>query len=145
VSNLNNAAHHSSPGGRVPGSGQTMKVLVVDDNQDAATTLSMLVELLGHDVRTAHDGMEALDLAAAFVPDVVLLDLGMPRMDGYETCRRIRAQPWGANVRLVAVTGWGGEEDQSMTRLAGFDRHLVKPVPPALIIQTLDELASSSK
>lgn len=122
-----------------------MKVLVVDDNHDAATTLSMLVELLGHDVRTAHDGMEALAVAAEFLPDMVLLDVGMPRMDGYETCRRMRAEPWGANMTVVAVTGWGREEDQAMTRLAGFDRHLVKPVPPALIIQALDELAANPK
>src|SRR6185369_16195020 len=79
---------------------QAMKVLVVDDNHDAATSLSMLVDMLGHEVRTAYDGVEALDMASQFVPDVVLLDLGMPRMDGYEACRRLRAQPWGAHMTV---------------------------------------------
>jgi CheY-like chemotaxis protein len=115
-----------------------MKVLVVDDNHDAATSLSMLVDLLGHEVRTAFDGVEALDLASQFNPDVVLLDLGMPRMDGYEACRRLRAQPWGAHMTVVAVTGWGREDDRLRTEMAGFDQHLVKPVAPAVIASMLN-------
>lgn len=118
-----------------------MKVLVVDDNQDAATSLGMLVELMGHEVRTAFDGVQALDLAGEFCPDVVLLDLGMPRMDGYEACRRLRAQPWGARMTVVAVTGWGREDDRHRTQLAGFDQHLVKPVAPDVIASTLSRLA----
>ena len=110
-----------------------MKVLVVDDNHDAATSLSMLVSLLGHDVRTAFDGVEALDVANEFHPDLVLLDLGMPRMDGYEACRRLRAQPWCARTRVVAVTGWGRDDDRQKTRMAGFDQHLIKPVAPDVI------------
>lgn len=117
-----------------------MKVLVVDDNHDAATSLSMLVELLGHQVRTAYDGVEAVDLAGEFHPDVVLLDLGMPRMDGYEACRRLRAEPWGANMSVVAVTGWGREDDRQKTHMAGFDQHLVKPVAPAVIANMLGGL-----
>jgi CheY-like chemotaxis protein len=120
-----------------------MKVLVVDDNPDAATSLSMLVELLGYEVRTAYDGAEALQLAGEFYPDVVLLDLGMPRMDGYEACRRLRAQPWGARMAVVAVSGWGREDDRQRTRLAGFDQHLVKPVAPDVIATTLSSLASA--
>lgn len=120
-----------------------MKVLVVDDNFDAATSLSMLVELLGHEVRTAYDGTEALDLASQFCPDVVLLDLGMPRMDGYEACRRLRAQPWGADIAVVAVTGWGQERDRRETQLAGFDQHLVKPVAPEVLESTLNGLAAA--
>jgi CheY-like chemotaxis protein len=110
-----------------------MKVLVVDDNRDAAISLSMLVEMLGHDVRTAHDGVEAVDMAGEFYPDLVLLDLGMPRMDGYEACRRMREQPGGADMTVIAVTGWGQEEDRRKSQLAGFDRHLVKPVAPTVI------------
>jgi CheY-like chemotaxis protein len=114
-----------------------MKVLVVDDNHDAAMSLSMLVELLGHEVRTAYDGLEALGLAEAFRPEVVLLDLGMPEMDGYEACRRLREQPWGNPMAVVAVTGWGREDDRRRTQLAGFDQHLVKPVAPDVIASVL--------
>jgi CheY-like chemotaxis protein len=86
--------------------------------------------------------VEAVDTAARFYPDVVLLDLGMPRMDGYEACRRIRAQPRGAHMALIAVTGWGNEADRIRTKEAGFDLHLVKPVEPDAILNTLDTLAS---
>jgi CheY-like chemotaxis protein len=119
-----------------------MKVMVVDDNHDAATSMSMLIELLGHEVRTAFDGEEAVVVGSAFQPEVVMLDLGMPRMDGYEACRRMRLQPWGAKMTVVAVTGWGQAEVRHAAALAGFDRHLVKPVAPALIASTLDELAA---
>jgi CheY-like chemotaxis protein len=118
-----------------------MKVLVVDDNPDAATSLSMLVELLGYEVRTAYDGAEALELAREFHPDVVLLDIGMPRMDGYEACRRLRAQAWGEHIAVVAVTGWGREDDRERTQRAGFSHHLVKPVAPDVIAKTLESLA----
>jgi CheY-like chemotaxis protein len=117
-----------------------MKVLVVDDNHDAATSLSMLVSLLGHDVRTGFDGVQALDLAGEFHPDLVLLDLGMPRMDGYEACRKLREQPWGAEAVVVAVTGWGRDDDRRKTQLAGFDQHLVKPVAPDAIVNILSRL-----
>jgi CheY-like chemotaxis protein len=118
-----------------------MKVLVVDDNHYAATSLSMLVAMLGHDVRTGFDGVQALDLAGEFHPDLVLLDLGMPRMDGYEACRRLREQPWGAEAVVVAVTGWGRDDDRRKTQLAGFDQHLVKPVAPDAIASILSRLA----
>lgn len=119
-----------------------MKVLVADDNPDAAMSLSMLVELLGHEVRTAYDGAEALQLAGEFYPDVALLDLGMPRMDGYEACRRLREHPWGARMVVVAITGWGREDDRQKTLLAGFDEHLVKPVAPDAIARALSGLAN---
>ena len=90
-----------------------MRVLVVDDNQDAANTLGMLIEVLGHEVRTAYDGQHALTAATGFQPDLVLLDLGMPKMDGFEACRRIREQPWGSQATVVAVTGWGRDEDRA--------------------------------
>ncbi|MEO8654345.1 MAG: response regulator [Ramlibacter sp.] len=117
-----------------------MKVLVVDDNGDAARSLSMLVELLGHEVRTGFDGLEALTIAGAFHPDAILLDLGMPVMDGYEACRLIRQQPWGRTVTVVAVTGWGREEDRLKSQRAGFDQHLVKPASPKLIAEILREV-----
>jgi CheY-like chemotaxis protein len=104
------------------------RVLVVDDNRDAADTLAMLVTGLGSAVRVAYEGAAALEIVPVFDPDIVLLDLGMPGMDGYEVARRIRQSPTGANIVLVAVTGWGEEKDQHRTREAGFDLHLVKPV-----------------
>jgi CheY-like chemotaxis protein/two-component sensor histidine kinase len=104
------------------------RILVVDDNRDGAATLAMMLSLLGHDTRTAHDGLEALDVAAAFRPEVVLLDIGMPKLNGYDAARRLRQEPWGRDVVLVACTGWGQEEDRQRSREAGFDVHLVKPV-----------------
>jgi CheY-like chemotaxis protein/anti-sigma regulatory factor (Ser/Thr protein kinase) len=107
------------------------RVLVVDDNKSAASMMSMVIKLLGHDVRTAHDGLEAVELAGDFLPQIVLMDLGMPKLNGYEAARRIRNQSWGRNMILVALTGWGQEEDKQRTREAGFDHHLIKPVEPA--------------
>jgi CheY-like chemotaxis protein len=102
-------------------------LLVVDDNRDAATTLALLLRLKGHTVRVAHDGASALESAAAFRPDVVFLDIGMPAMDGYEVARRLRQVPELRHTRLVALTGWGQEEDRQRSLQAGFDHHLVKP------------------
>ena len=104
------------------------RILVVDDNEDAAEALALILRLSGHDVRTAHDGLEALDVAPAFLPQVVMLDLGMPNLNGYETAARIRAQPWGREIPLVALTGWGQPSDRQRTVAAGFNAHLVKPV-----------------
>ena len=103
---------------------------MTDDNTDAAESLAMLLRLQGHDVRVAHDGPTALRLAEADPPQLAFLDIGMPMMDGYEVARRIRASPALAGVVLIALTGWGGEEDRRRTRQAGFDHHLVKPVEP---------------
>jgi signal transduction histidine kinase/ActR/RegA family two-component response regulator len=115
-----------------------LKVLVVDDNHDAAESLSMLLQLKGHEVRMAYDGENAVQLAADFRPHTVLLDLGMPKMNGYDACRRIRDHEWGAQMTLIAVTGWGQEEDRRKSTDAGFDGHLVKPVDP----EALDELST---
>ena len=120
-----------------------MKVMVVDDNHEAANSMGMLVEAFGHEVRTAFDGEEAFVVARAFHPDVMLLDLSMPRMDGYEVCRRMRLQPWGTKITMVAVTGWGQAEARTKTALAGFDLHFVKPVAPDLIASTLEERATA--
>ncbi len=105
-----------------------MKVLVVDDNKDAASSVAMMLKIMGNEVRTAHDGLEGVETAAAFLPDLVLLDIGMPKLNGYDACRRIREQPWGKNMVLVALTGWGQEHDRSRSSEAGFNVHLVKPV-----------------
>lgn len=104
------------------------RILVVDDNRDAAASLATLLNLTGSETRTAYDGLEAVEAAAAFRPDVVLLDLGLPKLDGYDVCRRIREQPWGKDMVLVALTGWGQEEDRRLSRDAGFNHHMVKPI-----------------
>ena len=115
------------------------RVLVVDDNVDSALSLSTLLELMGHEVGTAHDGLAAVAMAAAFKPDLILLDIGLPKLNGYEACRRIRAMPGGDAVLIVAQTGWGQDDDRRRTREAGFDFHLVKPVDLAALEQMLAE------
>jgi CheY-like chemotaxis protein/anti-sigma regulatory factor (Ser/Thr protein kinase) len=120
------------------------RILVVDDNKNAAQMLGMLLKALGNDVRTVFDGLAALEMAAQFRPDVVLLDIGMPKLDGYETARRIRREPWGKNMILAALTGWGQEEDKRRTREAGFDHHFVKPVEPTILQRFLAECETST-
>ncbi|MFH5805518.1 PAS domain S-box protein [Alienimonas sp. DA493] len=116
-----------------PAAGRKRRVLVVDDNRAAARMLGMVVKMLGHEVRTAHDGQEAISVAAEFRPALVLMDLGMPNLNGYEAARRIREEPWGRDMMLAALTGWGQQEDRRRTAEAGFDRHLVKPAEPAAL------------
>jgi PAS domain S-box-containing protein len=113
------------------------RVVIVDDNQDAAETLALLVEALGGETRVAHDGDGGLQAVVEFSPDVVLLDLGLPGMDGYETCRRIRTLPAGSAIHIVAVTGWGQERDKRRAREAGFDAHLTKPADPSVLERIL--------
>ncbi|MGH8328531.1 MAG: hybrid sensor histidine kinase/response regulator, partial [Steroidobacteraceae bacterium] len=115
------------------------RILVVDDNHDAAQSLALLLGMDGHEVRTAGDGLEALEVAEEFHPQVALLDIGMPKLDGYETARRLRTRPWAAGTLLFALTGWGLEEDRERARQAGFDRHLVKPVDPEALTQLLSQ------
>ena len=107
------------------------RIVLADDNLDAAASLGMLLELLGHDVKTANDGFEALNAVESSRPELVLLDIGMPRMSGYEVAQRIREQSWGQEMVLIALTGWGQEEDKRRSFEAGFDHHLTKPVDPA--------------
>ena len=113
------------------------RILVVDDNVDAADALALLLRLSGHDAVTAFDGIEALDRAAKFQPDIVLLDIGMPRLDGYGTARAMRAEPWGRDLTLVALTGWGQPKDRDRTVAAGFDAHLVKPVAADALLEVI--------
>lgn len=118
------------------------RVLIVDDNKDAAEWLATLLNLSGHETHVAHDGVEAVNLAERILPDAVLLDIGLPRVDGYEVCRRIRQQPWGKRLVIVALTGWGQEEDRQKSREAGFNTHLVKPVNDEVITDLLASLPS---
>jgi len=116
---------------------QPCRILVADDNHDAAESLTLQLQLAGHEVKMVHDGLEALDVAKAFEPHIVLLDLGMPRLDGYETARRMRLHSWGKRATLIAVTGWGQQQDRQRTSQAGFDVHLVKPVSEAQLFRAL--------
>jgi CheY-like chemotaxis protein/two-component sensor histidine kinase len=115
----------------------SLRIFIIDDNRDAADSLAMLLRLMGNDTRTAYDGQEGVDVASEFRPDVMLLDIGLPRLNGYEACRRIREQSWGKEVILIALTGWGQEEDRRRSLEAGFNIHMVKPVDPQELLQLL--------
>jgi PAS domain S-box-containing protein len=115
------------------------RVLVVDDNTDAADSLATMLRLMGNEVRTASDALQGMRIAEAFRPDLILLDIGMPRLNGYEACRHIRQKPWGKDPVIVALTGWGQDEDRRRSHEAGFDRHLVKPIEPAALEKLLAE------
>jgi CheY-like chemotaxis protein len=110
------------------GSATHSRVLVVDDNVDTARSIARLLNLLGHSVEIAHDGPAAIETARAFRPDVLLLDIGLPTMDGYEVARRLRAEDCGKHARIIAITGYGQDEDRRRSGEAGFDHHLIKPV-----------------
>ena len=117
------------------------RVLVVDDNEDSAESMSVLLRLKGHIVESEHDGRHALETAERFRPDVVLLDLGMPGMSGYEVCREIRKQPWGSEMLLIAQTGWGQDQDRQRTKDAGFNGHLIKPIDHDRLEKILSDLS----
>jgi signal transduction histidine kinase/ActR/RegA family two-component response regulator len=120
------------------------RILVVDDNRDATDALTILLKTQGHLVRTAYDGIEAVEAAKAHRPEVVLLDLGLPRLNGYEVARAIRALPWGRQAELIAVTGYGQAEDRRLAAQAGFDRHLTKPVQAAQLKAILASMDNRS-
>ena len=113
------------------------RILIVDDNFDGADSLAMLLEEVGHETHQVHDGPAAISEADRLRPDAVLLDIGLPKMNGYEVCRRIREQPWGKDLMMIALTGWGQEEDRQRSQDAGFDTHLVKPVDHDLLMKLL--------
>ena len=112
------------------------RILVVDDNRDVATSLAEMLHIMGNDTQTAFDGEQALVVTEAFRPHVVVMDIGMPKMNGYDTCRRIRGEPWGRNIVIIAQSGLGQEDQMRMSREAGFTSHMVKPVDPA-VLETL--------
>ena len=116
------------------------RILVVDDNHDSALSLAMMLSIMGHETRTAHDGESAVETAENFLPEVVLLDIGLPKLNGYEVAQRIREQAWGAAMFLIAVTGWGQEEDRQRSSEVGLNVHMVKPVEPAALEKLLAEL-----
>jgi CheY-like chemotaxis protein len=119
------------------------RIVVVDDNRDAADALSMLLELSGCETHVAYDGIGAIDAVNRYRPDAVLLDIGLPTMSGLEVCRQIRSEPWGKDVVLVALTGWGQEDDRRQSKEAGFDGHLVKPVDQSELEELLRKIAVS--
>jgi PAS domain S-box-containing protein len=123
-------AHHASSGHRI---------IIADDNRDAVESLATLLELQGHSVNSAHDGLTAFDLARELRPSVMLLDIGMPGLNGYELARRLRQEAWGKSIVLVAATGWGQDDDRMRAFASGFDAHLTKPFDPAELIELLDQ------
>ena len=135
--NVQEQTLHNALGGETS---QRYRILVVDDNQDAATSMAELLELVGHQTYVAHDGLEAVRMACELSPDIVLLDIGLPKLNGFEAARKIRHEAWGRNMVLVAVTGMGQDEDRRKTKEVGFNGHLVKPVDLALLMELLAEL-----
>ena len=107
------------------------RIVVADDNEDSAESFAILLSFSGHEVRIAHDGAAALDAVRAFRPDVAFLDIGMPGLTGYEVAQAVRAEPWGREIKLIAVTGWGQNEDKRRALEAGFDHHITKPLNPS--------------
>jgi CheY-like chemotaxis protein len=136
-------AESAKPAARREPVGTKRRILLADDNRDVVESFQMMFRILGHDVQTALDGLEALDQAERFRPDAIVLDVGMPGLDGYETARRIRQLPWSRDVVLIAVTGWGNEKDKLKSAAAGFNVHLVKPVDATTILEVLDQMDQS--
>jgi two-component system CheB/CheR fusion protein len=122
-----------------------MNVLIADDNRDSGESLGMLLELSGHQVQLARDGREAVETAIRLLPDVVILDIGMPNLNGYDAARRIRELDPERRSLLIAITGWGQDLDRRRSLEAGFDHHLIKPVEPDTLDQLLRSFASSSR
>jgi CheY-like chemotaxis protein/two-component sensor histidine kinase len=123
----------------------SLRILIVDDNRDAADSLAMLLRAGGNDIRTAYDGLEAVEVASEFRPEVVLLDIGLPKIDGHEVAQRIRREPWGRQMCLIAVTGWSDETDRARSRAVGFDHHLVKPLDTGHLAQLLGSVGRSAR
>ena len=121
-----------------------LRIMVADDNHDSADTLSMMLTMMGNEVRTANDGLEAVKLAEEFRPDVVMLDIGMPMLNGYEACRHLREQPWTKDIVFLAMTGWGQDEDRRRSKEAGFDHHIVKPVDFAVLEKLLGNIQATA-
>jgi CheY-like chemotaxis protein/two-component sensor histidine kinase len=139
------AAHGDTEDARTPEAARDAvrrrRVLIADDNADALSTMAMLLEMEGHEVHTAGDGEQAVAQAEAVRPDIAILDIGMPRLNGHEVAARIRSAEWGKRVLLIALTGWGQAHDQERARAAGFDHHCTKPVDLAQLLALVDEAA----
>jgi CheY-like chemotaxis protein len=135
------AASQAKPGARQ----QPLRVLIADDDRDGALTLATLLELECYEVRTVHGGQEALDQAREFKPDVALLDIGMPKITGYEAARRLRQRYGHECPVLIAITGWKQASDKILASLAGFDHHVAKPYDPAVLISLLSKLRPAAR
>ena len=138
------ATQPAAAGGEHAAHRSNRRILVVDDNRDSADSLATMLNIMGNEVRTAHDGLEAVDLAATFNPEVVLMDIGLPMLNGFDAARRMRDQPGGNGMVIVALTGWGQEEDRRRSQEAGFDHHIVKPVDPFALEKLLDGLETTT-
>ena len=123
---------------------QSRRILIVDDNEDGANSLAMLLQLSGHQAFIARDGFDAIESAESIRPDAVLMDIGLPGMNGYEVCTRIRQEPWGKDLLLLALTGWGQDEDRQRSKESGFDAHMVKPVDHVALFQLLNSLPAAT-
>lgn len=129
-----------SPAPAQPIHATARRILLVDDNRDSVESLALLLALAGHETKTALDGFEAIEQAESYRPEVILLDIGLPRMNGYDVCRTIRTKPWGKNIVVIALTGWGHDDDRRRTAEAGFTGHLVKPVDYANLMNLLAQV-----
>jgi CheY-like chemotaxis protein len=141
---LDGSEHQPRPAPATAAPTMPKRILVVDDNEDAAATLVMLLQMSGNDTAIAYDGVEALEKASVFDPQIVVLDIGLPDMDGYEVCRELRARPHGDSLIIIALTGWGQEEDRKKSAAAGFDGHLVKPVDLARLNELLAKTGANA-
>jgi len=133
------------PGPGPPPGARARRVVLADDHKDGADSLAELLRLKGHDVFVAYDGEQAVDLAETVRPDVMLLDLGMPKLTGCEAAERIRRQSWGARILIIAITGWGQAEMRRQSRESGFDHHLVKPIELSTLQALLTAPPSASE
>ena len=133
-------AEHSTRSGQ-----RQRRVLIVDDNRDSADSLAMLMEITNNKTYMAHDGEEAVEAIEKHRPEVVLLDIGLPKLDGHEVCRRVRKQPWGKDIVMIALTGWGQEDDRRKSEEAGFNGHLVKPVDYEKLLDLLSVLTKGQR
>jgi len=122
----------------------SLRILIVDDNRDSANSLAMILEIMGNDIRSVYDGQAGVNVAGEFRPNVALVDIGLPKLNGHEVARHIRAQPWGQTMVLIALTGWGQDSDREKTRDAGFNAHLVKPVDLQVLGQMLEDIGKGA-
>ena len=134
----------SQPVDTSPKSAAKLRLLVVDDLKDGADSMAALLGIMGYEVHTSYDAEDALRAVEALRPDVVLLDIGMPDIDGHEVCARIRSQSWGGSIVLIAVSGWGQESDRRRSARAGFNMHLVKPVDPDALLRIVRDVMSQN-
>ena len=141
---LSKSSVAGQPGPGIKSASPERRILIVDDNQDSADSLAMLLEITGNKTYMAHDGVEAIEEIEKHRPEVVLLDIGLPRLDGHEVCRRVREQPWGKNIVMIALTGWGQEDDRRKSEEAGFNGHLVKPVDYDKLLELLGSLTNGA-